>query len=569
MPKKSLRLLAVTVLLSSLVLVAWENSAGWNIAHAEAFADPAFAKLWNVTDKPVAEGAASRSFLWGPEGFATQTERYDNSPGGQRLVQYFDKGRMELTNPKGDPESAWYVGSGLLVRDLAGGIVQVGDNNVQIFEPAGVPVAGDSSVEANKNAPTYADFSREVFSRGTNSRVGLTIRDTIRAGGRTGTRDSKAEPAVKYAYYVQQSNHNIPAPFWNYFQQRGLVYPSKGGTATASLFDWQYLMGYPVTEAYWTTVKIGGKDTETLVQLYERRVLTFTPTNPEGFQVEMGNVGRHYYQWRYGPAPAIAQDTSVPESTGGTVYPKTGNGNTIFHFTVTGYQPGEQVYPILTQPGGLVLKSRFPVKASPTGVLAFGLYGFDFAARENNGLGVYSFSFEGEKTKKDVMLYVRIIVIPPITPTTPYKVETSVPPSVNAIPEPAYGHIFTDFIALLYNFYTKDFALGRVAIWVNDPFGSVFAISDGGLGLVNETLEGAIIEIGGLPEPGIWAITFQDVTNPAKKSIVYLRGTEEPPEVTIGAALNILTFRSTTGLLNQALVDPFGVRVDNSNQSQN
>jgi hypothetical protein len=37
-----------------------------------------------------------------------------------------------------------------------------------------------------------------------------------------------------------------------------------------------------------------------LIQLFERRTLTYTPANPSGFQVEMGNVGQHYYSWRYG-----------------------------------------------------------------------------------------------------------------------------------------------------------------------------------------------------------------------------------------------------------------------------
>jgi hypothetical protein len=38
-------------------------------------------------------------------------------------------------------------------------------------------------------------------------------------------------------------------------------------------------------------------------------VLTYNPTNPPAFQVEMGNVGRHYVEWRYGgagPGPALA-----------------------------------------------------------------------------------------------------------------------------------------------------------------------------------------------------------------------------------------------------------------------
>jgi hypothetical protein len=36
-----------------------------------------------------------------------------------------------------------------------------------------------------------------------------------------------------------------------------------------------------------------------LIQAFERRVLTYTPDNPPGFTVEYGNIGRHYYTWRY------------------------------------------------------------------------------------------------------------------------------------------------------------------------------------------------------------------------------------------------------------------------------
>jgi hypothetical protein len=63
--------------------------------------------------------------------------------------------------------------------------------------------------------------------------------------------------------------------------------------------DWYRWIGFPVTEAYWTTAAVGGEDRDVLIQCFERRCLTYTPENPDGWQVEMGNVGQHYYQWRY------------------------------------------------------------------------------------------------------------------------------------------------------------------------------------------------------------------------------------------------------------------------------
>jgi hypothetical protein len=40
-------------------------------------------------------------------------------------------------------------------------------------------------------------------------------------------------------------------------------------------------------------VKVGGTYKVVLVQIFERRVLTYTPDNSPGWQVEAGNVGQH------------------------------------------------------------------------------------------------------------------------------------------------------------------------------------------------------------------------------------------------------------------------------------
>ncbi|NJM07394.1 hypothetical protein HC891_16235 [Candidatus Gracilibacteria bacterium] len=57
-------------------------------------------------------------------------------------------------------------------------------------------------------------------------------------------------------------------------------------------------MGYPISEPYWMRVQVNGA-TFVLAQAFERRVLTYNPTNAPAWQVEMGNVGQHYYTWRY------------------------------------------------------------------------------------------------------------------------------------------------------------------------------------------------------------------------------------------------------------------------------
>ena len=64
-----------------------------------------------------------------------------------------------------------------------------------------------------------------------------------------------------------------------------------------------YATGLPITEAYWARVLLEGIPTDVLLQCFERRCLTWTPDNPVGWEVEAGNVGLHYYIWRYGEPP--------------------------------------------------------------------------------------------------------------------------------------------------------------------------------------------------------------------------------------------------------------------------
>ena len=84
---------------------------------------------------------------------------------------------------------------------------------------------------------------------------------------------------------VPQTGHTIAAPF------------------AADLAGDLTVTGYPITEAYWATMKVAGTPRDVLLQCFERRCLTWTPGNPAGWLVESGNVGRHYYQWRYGELP--------------------------------------------------------------------------------------------------------------------------------------------------------------------------------------------------------------------------------------------------------------------------
>lgn len=59
-------------------------------------------------------------------------------------------------------------------------------------------------------------------------------------------------------------------------------------------------------------VPVAGQWTDVLAQCFERRCLTYTPGNQPGWQVEAGNIGQHYYMWRYGESPQEPVTPSPP-----------------------------------------------------------------------------------------------------------------------------------------------------------------------------------------------------------------------------------------------------------------
>jgi hypothetical protein len=102
---------------------------------------------------------------------------------------------------------------------------------------------------------------------------------------------------------VAETNHRVAAPFWEFMNASGLVHQDDENVE-APLFESPYFAtGLPISEAYWASVTVNGQPRDVLIQVFERRVLTYTPDNEPAWQVEAGNVGRHYYQWRYGTTP--------------------------------------------------------------------------------------------------------------------------------------------------------------------------------------------------------------------------------------------------------------------------
>jgi hypothetical protein len=262
------------------------------------FADLSFARVWQRNDQPIAQQRASRSWMWGPASWLARTESYVQVEGGLRQVQYFDKGRMEINDPHADRSSQWFVSSGLLVVELITGKLQIGDTQFTQRSPANIAIAGDQD---DPDAPTYASFGG-VTDRYPGDRTGQIPADMIDRAGTVGSYTGPQRAETRLAHFVPQTQHNIPQIFWDFVNASGPVY-EQGQYHTRTLMDWVFIVGYPISDAYWMRVRVGGVERDVLVQAFERRVLTYMPDAPSGWQVQMGNVGRHYYEWRYSEAP--------------------------------------------------------------------------------------------------------------------------------------------------------------------------------------------------------------------------------------------------------------------------
>ena len=294
----------VAVLLVLLVLPAASL-----VARSETIANPDFLSTWSREDQPVATGVASRTWLWGPEPFTEElTEPYASSPDGKRSVQYWDKARLEINDPAAQRDR-WYVTSGLLAGELVTGAMQTGDSRFQQRGPAVVPVAGDSD---DATGPTYASFDRVRNAEPFNS--GTTLVATIDRSGAVGYDQHFARYNVLAVQHVPETAHTVASVFLDFLNTSGTVVED-GRSVTGRLFEpWYYVTGLPITEAYWASVQVAGEPRDVLIQIFERRVLTYTPSNDPAWRVELGNVGLHYFWWRY------KRDVELPQGTGGSLW---------------------------------------------------------------------------------------------------------------------------------------------------------------------------------------------------------------------------------------------------------
>src|SRR5215510_7983759 len=165
------------------------------LSAATAFADPAFQTQWQ-------QGEALTPNFWGPLATATdgRQEPYKEAAGGQRLVQYFDKGRMELTNGT--------VTNGLLATELVRGQVQIGDATFQPLSPPAIPIAGDP----DNTGPTYAQLAttaRPLFDAAPDH-TGAYTQAAVSASGSIAVSDAGQTDATTFAAFDTVTKHNVP-----------------------------------------------------------------------------------------------------------------------------------------------------------------------------------------------------------------------------------------------------------------------------------------------------------------------------------------------------------------------
>lgn len=370
---KPLRVLRPLAILLTVGMIAAQALPGVRAAQAAAFPDPAMESVWTRTDAHVQAGLVSRSWMWGPSTFYTGFEPYAEGVNGQHLVAYFDKSRMEINDPNGDRSQIWFVTNGLLVVEMMTGKIQTGNNSFLQIAPNNRPIAGDGGV--NSATPSYARLAQFASLNGDHrapNRVGQPVAEGLRNTGDVGQVNNLKDYA-SYGAYDETLGHNIPDVFWAFMNQKGPV--SVGGrTVQDTVIDWTFAMGYPLTEPYWMPVQVGTEERWVLVQAFQRRILTYSPSNPPGFQVEMGNVGRSYYDWRYvqNPGPVVTPTPAPPGQAAITVSPTEGDSNTTITVSGVNFPPSSQVSIQVERADANYIKGIAVIRAGADGKFSYG-----------------------------------------------------------------------------------------------------------------------------------------------------------------------------------------------------
>jgi hypothetical protein len=273
-----------SVTLSVALVALWIGTMG--VQAASGFASPVIQTNWQ-------QGEDIQPNFWGPLSTARdgQSEPYKEAPGGKRTVQYFDKARMEQFDPNA------HITTGLLTVELKSGKVQLGDSTFEQRAPAQINIAGDPST----TGLTYADlgqFAEYYDPASPNTYSAYIFGDNHQftpltaANAKQYAAQFDTPSGDTFTYVADPSNHYgqvVYSPFQDFIKR-----------LTDAGVPIDQTPGYPIAPVIIATVPIGGKATTVFSHAFERRVLTYNPNNDPAFRVEFGNIGQHYYRWRYG-----------------------------------------------------------------------------------------------------------------------------------------------------------------------------------------------------------------------------------------------------------------------------
>ncbi|RIK47359.1 MAG: hypothetical protein DCC58_00165 [Chloroflexi bacterium] len=274
--------------------------------------DRAIAEIWQATDGPVADGSRVRGWTWGPAALAATVEYSADSPAGVRTMVYYDKGRMDILVDAESPGSTWYVTGALLVTQMLAGKVPFTADWAVSRPSLAIAVAGDLD---QPNPLTYAMLAPlasvngwpldggEVQGTTYPNRIGEEITAVVTPDGSVDPR-GVLDAGIAVGAFDTVTGHNIAAPFVDW--------------AARQAVDPLWLTGRPLTEPYWTQTLVGGEPERVLLQAFERRILTYTPGNAPGWQVESNNAGAHYRLWRglYQPDDRVSIELASHEYFG-------------------------------------------------------------------------------------------------------------------------------------------------------------------------------------------------------------------------------------------------------------
>lgn len=279
----------------------WYNDAIALAGFAAAMPRPAdtveragqhFDGLWERSDSLVASGVEQRTWLWGMPLGEIVANGSDDSATGTRYERLYEKGLMEINHPYSQMNSGWYITPGRLAATL-------------IEERATLPVAGDIGTSGAR----YGDLTNINWQQ---QETGSPITMWLSSGGQTVARESMGDYGVVAGDPADVTGLATADVFEDYLWQAGPVVEG-GEIVDGLLFDPPvFAIGYPITEAFWVTVPENGEFVDVLVQCFERRCLTYTPSHEPAWQVEMSNIGIHFQLWESGDAPAASTSDRVP-----------------------------------------------------------------------------------------------------------------------------------------------------------------------------------------------------------------------------------------------------------------